>query len=124
MKFPPETSAAINQLRRWLEQQLRSKGAECPVCRRHARVDERSIHASQARALRRLAELCTTPDTWIHTRDLGGNQASGEGFRVPDFPNLMKWQLIERIPKALARKLKLKRPSGYYRITRKGRNFV
>jgi hypothetical protein len=94
------------------------KGVICPCCTQFVKLYKRPMYATQAYSLIRLYKLCQEDYTYHHITKLMPAQSSGGG----DMAKLVYWGLIEEMPKD--EETNEKRTSGYWRITRKGTDFV
>lgn len=94
------------------------KGIDCPCCTQFVRLYKRPLYLAQAYSLIRLYKLCQDDYTYHHISKISQENASGGG----DFAKLIYCGLVEEKPKD--EDDETKRTSGYWRITRKGTDFV
>ena len=90
---------------------------DCPVCGRFAKVWKRRIHTGIAIQLIELYKLGGYTD-YVHTSKLIAPGASGVG----DFSKAKYWDLIQEMPEPVDQLDK--KSNGYWRLTRRGVDFV
>jgi len=95
---------------------------DCPTCGRYGKVYKRQINTAMILMLRNLyrtaaAAALPYPDAYFHISDFLGVRGIGSG----DLGKLAYWQLIES---KIDPDDDSKRCSGWWRITRKGRQFI
>jgi len=104
----------LEQAKQELRQSLKD-GAICPCCNRLVKMYKRKPSSTAAMGLIALYRLTTTgKGAWFHISAIQGKSGGG------DFAKLRYFGLIEEAENTDG----LKRTSGYWRITPKGRQFV
>lgn len=113
--MPPVTST-IEEGKQYLRKNW-EKGVPCPCCGQMVKLYTRHIYARMALDLIDLYKLDrNNPNQYFHITEIEGNRRSGGG----DFAKLVYWGLVVE----QKNDDETKRTSGYWAITKKGRDFV
>jgi hypothetical protein len=112
--------STVTEARNMLVSNL-SKGVECPCCTQYVKLYRRAFTKSMAIGLKLLYD-CQATDEWgyIHLENYLKDQKCASSIRG-DMPKARFWGLIEGINEK--RDDESKR-NGYYRLTKKGEDFI
>lgn len=109
-------NVSIGEARTFVERGLAGPGVACPCCGQFCKVYRRKLYATMASWLIWLVRTHETRQDWIHVTE-------GPPQRGGDFAKLTYWKLIVQRPLDAADHL-LKRTSGFWKPTDRGRAFV
>ena len=94
------------------------EGCSCPICKRFCKKYGRRLNGGMACALTKV--YATKKHDWVHFENFAKNSDLPQPFRG-DFTKLRWWGLIEKM---IGRREDGSSRVGYWRVTKKGADFV